>query len=92
MICPVDLLHQLFHFGLRCTDVGVEGKRVIDLCEMSEMDLGGVEWEASKYFSWMRRNCKFAKHVDLTEIEDLLARRRPAAPKKETVAAPVSSN
>ncbi len=30
--------------------------------------------------------------VDLTEIEDLLARRRPAAPKKEPAAAPVSSN
>ena len=30
--------------------------------------------------------------VDLTEIEDLLARRRPATPEKETEAAPVSSN
>ncbi len=30
--------------------------------------------------------------VDLPEIEDLLARRQPAAPKKETAATPVSSN
>ena len=30
--------------------------------------------------------------VDLTEIEDLLARRKPATPEKETAPVPVSSN
>jgi hypothetical protein len=54
--------------GIISESLGITEQMLNDL---SDMDLGGVEWKASKYLSWVGRHCKFARNDDL-ELQDIL--------------------